>query len=79
MDNNFFLSTQQTAFSTRLIKNFDAELLLGQISYHQKANIYNTIHGYNGRLMKTRSAARAREVDEPEIITAEGDFVLDKR
>ena len=77
MDNNFFLLTQQTAFSMRLIKNFDTELLIGRISYNQKANIYNTIHGYDGRLMKTRSAEKGD--CEPEIYTAEGDPKRDKR
>ena len=77
MDNDFFLSTQQTAFSMRLLRNFNSELLIGQISYNQKANIYNTIHGHNGRLMKTRSAKKGDS--EPEIDTAEGDIKHDKR
>ncbi|KAJ7380741.1 hypothetical protein OS493_007114 [Desmophyllum pertusum] len=77
MDNNFFLSTQQTAFSMRLIKNFDTELLIGQISYNQKANIYNAIHGYNERLMKTRSAEKGDT--EPEIFIVERDHGRDKR
>ena len=77
MDNDFFLSTQQTAFSMRLLRNFDSKLLIGQISYNQKANIYNTSHGYNGRPMKTRSAKKGDS--EPEIDTAEGDLKHDKR
>lgn len=77
MGNDFLLSTQQTAFSMRLIKNFDTELLIGQISYNQKANIYNTIHSYNGRLMKTRSAPK--EDSGPEVDTEEEDFGPDKR
>lgn len=77
MDNDFFLSTQQTAFPLRFLKNFDSELLIGQISYNQKANIYNTIHGYNSRLMKTRSEKKGDR--EQEIDTADVDLKRDKR
>ena len=77
MDNDFFLPTQQTAFPMRLLRNFDSELLIGQISYNQKANIYNTIHGYNGRLMKTRTAKKGDS--ELEIDIAEVDVKRDKR
>ena len=76
MENDFFLSTQQTAFSMRLIKNFDTEFLIGQISYNQKTNIYNTIHRYNGKLMKTRSAAN--EENRPKFDTEEEDLGPDK-
>lgn len=76
MENDFFLSTQQTAFSMRLIKNFDTEFLIGQISYNQKTNIYNTIHSYNGKLMKTRSAAN--EENRPKFDTEEEDLGPDK-
>ena len=43
-DHEWFLSTRETAFEMSLLKNFDAELLIGQISYHQKADIYNYQH-----------------------------------
>ena len=29
-----------------LLRNYDAELLIGQVSYKQQANIYNYLHGY---------------------------------
>lgn len=50
-DNNwaelpYFISTSKTGFSTTLLEKFDAELLLGQLSYKQKADIYNFYHKY---------------------------------
>ena len=41
-----FVSSSETAFEMKLLTRFDAELLLGQISYNQKADIYNCINGY---------------------------------
>ena len=43
----YFLSTQETGFELAMLKNFDVELLIGQISYKQKADIYNISKGYN--------------------------------
>ena len=43
----YFVSSRETAFETKLLKHFDAELLLGQISYKQKADIYNYQHDYH--------------------------------
>lgn len=40
------VSTSESAFEMSLLTRFDAEVLLGQISYNQKANIYNYINGY---------------------------------
>ena len=37
----YFVSSQETAFELSFLKKFDGELLIGQISYHQKAEIYN--------------------------------------
>lgn len=45
-DHQYFLSSQETAFETALLKKFDAELLIGQVSYKQKADIFNYINGY---------------------------------
>ena len=30
-----------------MLQKFDAELLIGQVSYKQKAEIYNVSHGYD--------------------------------
>ena len=37
----YFLYTNMTCFSTTLLTKLSAEILLGQISYKQKADIYN--------------------------------------
>jgi len=42
----YFVSSQQTAFSMRLLVTFDADLLIGQVSYKQRAEMYNYVHGY---------------------------------
>ena len=43
----YFLSSTMTAFETEMLHHLTAEILLGQITYHQKADIYNYIHGYD--------------------------------
>lgn len=43
----YFISSQETGFDLTMLKNFDAELLIGQISYKQKADIYNINNGYD--------------------------------
>ena len=42
----YFISTSMTAFATSFMEQFDADLLLGQIAYKQKADIYNYCHKY---------------------------------
>ena len=46
MDREYFVSTSETAIELSMLKKFDSELLLGQISYSQKAEIYNYSNGY---------------------------------
>ena len=46
-DNRYFVSTKETAVELQVLSRFDAELLVGQTSYKQRAEIYNIIHGYN--------------------------------
>ena len=41
----YFVSSQMTVFQTNLLCQLTAELLLGQISYQQSADIYNLMHG----------------------------------
>ena len=43
----YFLSTSMTAFGMSFLYKFDAELLIGQISYKQKCDIYNYVHKYD--------------------------------
>ena len=42
----YFLSTRETAIELSLLKQYDIELLIGQLSYKQRAEIYNMKHGY---------------------------------
>lgn len=42
----YFVSSRQTAFQLSMLRRLDAEILLGQLSYKQSADIYNYIHGY---------------------------------
>ncbi len=42
----YFISTQKTGFATSVLRRFDADLLIGQVSYKQGAEIYNYVHGY---------------------------------
>ena len=45
----YFVSSRETGFEMSLLEKFDAELLLGQVSYNQRADIYNYYHGYEYR------------------------------
>ena len=47
MSLKYFISSQETGFETLMLKNYDAELLIGQLSYKQKADIYNVTNGYD--------------------------------
>lgn len=47
--------SQETGFEMELLKQFDVELLIGQISYKQKADIYNVAKGYNTTQKKKSS------------------------
>lgn len=43
----YFISTQETGFELKMLKKFDTELLIGQLSYNQKADIYNVANDYD--------------------------------
>lgn len=45
-DHKYIVSTADTAFELTMLKKYDAELFLGQVSYSQKADIYNYSNGY---------------------------------
>ena len=42
----YFLSTRETAISVEMLRRLDKEILIGQLSYKQRADIYNNVHGY---------------------------------
>ena len=46
LDSEYFVSSRETAFSTEMLKKLDVEILIGQLSYKQKADIYNNYHSY---------------------------------
>ena len=41
------MSSQETAFELSMLEKYDAELLIGQVSYQQKADIYNYQNGFD--------------------------------
>ena len=42
----YFVASQETAFEMNFLSKFDAELLIGRISYLQKVEIYNYQNDY---------------------------------
>ena len=48
MNKKYFLSSQETAFDLQLLVIYDVQLLSGQVSYKQTAEIHNAVHGYDG-------------------------------
>ena len=61
----YLISTSKTGFSISLLQKFDAELLLGQISYKQKSEIYNYFNKYE-QVKKTQSTISYDSDDENE-------------
>jgi len=41
----YFISSQETGFELKMLEKFDVELLIGQLSYKQRADIYNVFCG----------------------------------
>ena len=44
----YFISSRETAFDIRLMKRFTSQILLGQMSFKQCAEVYNHIHQSSG-------------------------------
>lgn len=40
----YFVSSRETALSNTMLKYLDAEIVIGQLSYKQRAEIYNAVH-----------------------------------
>ena len=49
----YFVSTAKMAFSLSFLDRFEAELLLGQVSFNQKSAIYNYYNNYEQVKKKT--------------------------
>lgn len=45
-EHRYFISSSETAFELDMLRKFDTELLIGQVSYSQKAEIYNYSNDY---------------------------------
>ena len=43
----YFLSSQETGFEMSILKKYDVELLIGQMSYKQRADFYNVGKRYD--------------------------------
>ena len=43
----YFVTSQRSAFAMRFLKFYNADLLIGQVSYKQRSDIYNYFHGYS--------------------------------
>lgn len=57
----YFISSQETGFEMKMLKQFDVELLIGQISYKQKADIYNLSKGYDTTKKKSSLIHQEKE------------------
>lgn len=50
-DNEFLLSSARTAFSMDLLKKLEIEILIAKMSFKEKAEIYNAVHGYDSGVL----------------------------
>ena len=61
----YFLSSQETGFEVSMLQRFDAELLIGIVSYKQKAEIYNVCNNYDiARKERKQQQKLVEESDE---------------
>ena len=63
----YFIFSQETGFEMKMLKNFDVELLSGQISYKQRADIYNVSKGYDTTKKVCTTIQRNEEAHRPPI------------
>ena len=61
----YFVSSQETAFELSMLHKYDAELLIGQLSYKQRADIYNFSKGYEAS--KKESFADKQKVGTSQV------------
>lgn len=59
----YFVSTAKTAFSLSFLDRFEAELLLGQVSFNQKSAIYNYYNNYEQVKKKTSAESNSSDDD----------------
>lgn len=46
-ENDYLLSSGKTAFDMQLLRKFEVEILIGKLSFKEKADIYNEVNGYD--------------------------------
>lgn len=46
-EHEYLLCSGKTAFEIRMLKKFEIEILLGKLSFKEKADIYNDVHEYH--------------------------------
>ena len=63
----YFLSTQETGFELAMLKHFNVELLIGHISYLQKADIYNISNGYDTTKKQCSTIEKEKEARKQPI------------
>ncbi len=63
----YFLSSQETGFEMSMLRKFDVELLIGQISYKQKADIYNVSKGYDTTKKQCSTIVKDKEPRRPPV------------
>ena len=69
----YFLSSQETGFEMSMLRKFDVELLIGNISYKQKAEIYNVFNGYDAaRKMRPKKFPKSAEDSMDACQTSKG-------
>ena len=59
----YFVSTAKTAFSLSFLDRFEAEILLGQVSFNQKSAIYNYYNNYEQVKKKTSAESSSSDDD----------------
>ena len=62
----YFLSTRNTAVEMSLLAQLDAEVLVGQLSYKQRSEIYNIKHGYDKAMKKKDKDHEPSTSQQPE-------------
>lgn len=50
----YFVSSHMAVFQTKLLSHLTAEMLLGQISYRQRSEIFNYVHGRDSAKNRAR-------------------------
>lgn len=63
----YFLSSQETGFEMFILKKYDIELLIGQMSYKQRADIYNIEKGYNTTKKECSTIEKAKVPRKPPV------------